>query len=211
MNRRSYLTTIGASLASPSALSSLSFTDSGGDEDDDDNGSNMPPTYYAVYMPALSIHMIHISIPDILLANSRTVEVNTETSRRVLDISDATPNDDGNWTIQNYTINDTDSIDSVAVGGVESRMWDTLEVKRAAMFFESTEYEDQGFVIVVCDNPCTLSVTESEYVCDVDKFTVRRVKTGDPSEVDVWTVRDGERASIPLYTISQTSVARWER
>jgi hypothetical protein len=205
MNRRNYLKTVAAS-----PLITTIGTASADSQDDDDE-AEYPPTYYAVYIPALSIHMIHISIPDDLLNTARTIIVNTDTSRRVLDISDDTSNDDGNWTIQNYTINDTSSIDSVAVGGVQARKWDTLEVQRAALYFDSQEYADQAFVIVVCDNPCTLSVTESEYVCDVDKFTVRRVKTGDPSAVDVWTMRGGERASIPLYPISETSVSRWQK
>jgi len=203
MNRRNYLKTV--------AASPLITTIGTASADSPDDEPEYPPTYYSVYMPALSIHMIHISIPDGLLNTARTVIVNTEMSRRVLDISEDTPNDDGRWTIRNFTVDDTEPIESVLVGGVESRMWDTLEVQRAAMYFDSQEYADQGFVIVVCDNPCTLSVTESEYVCAVDSHTVRRVQTGDPSEVDVWTMRGGERASIPLYPISQTSVARWQK
>lgn len=114
--------------------------------------------------------------------------------------------------MRNYTVDEADPIESVSVGGVESRQWDVLEVQRAAMYFESEKFADKGYVAIHCDDrPVTIETPEGEYVCEVESYTQQQVPTDDPSQVDVWTIRDGQRVSIPLYPVSQVSVARWNQ
>lgn len=204
MNRRNYLTTIGASLASPSALSSLSLPDMVGDEDDDDDGIDYPPTYYTVSMPSISVQLVHISIPDDLLDRARDLRVYSDKRAFFLrSIDDDRPNDRGNWTIRNYVIPEQ-PVESVTVGGVEGREWDVLEVQRAAMFFPDQNNEDSGFVgILADDRTVSIETPDSEYVYEVGTYIQRRVPTADPSEVEVWTMRGGERASIPIYPVAE--------
>lgn len=197
MNRRNYLTTIGASLASPSALSSLT----GGDEEDDDDGPNMPPTYYAISMPSISVQLIHISIPDYLLDSARSIKVYSEQGEFYLrSLEYDSPDDEGNWTIRNYIV-PNHSVETVSVGGVSGRKWDLLEVKRAAMFFQGND--DKGYVGIVCDDrSITIETPDSEYVCQVEKYTQKPVPTDDASQVTVWTQRAGEQVKIPLYPVT---------
>lgn len=203
MNRRNYLTTIGASFASPSALSSLSSLDVNGDDDDDD-GIDYPPTYYTVSMPSISVQLVHISIPDDLLDRARDLRVYSDERAFFLrSIAGDSPDDHGTWTIRNYVVPDH-SVASVTVGGVEGREWDVLEVQRAAMFFPNKNSGDSGFVGVLADDrPVTIETPEREYVYEVGTYTQRRVPTADPSEVDVWTIRGDERASIQLYPVAE--------
>jgi hypothetical protein len=199
MNRRNYLTTIGASLASPSALSSL--TDSGGADDNDDDGSNMPPTYYVVSMPSISVELIHISIPDYLLDRARSLRVYSDEGEFYLrSVEFDGPDNEGNSTIRNYIV-PNHPVDTVSVGGVSGRKWDVLEVQRAAMFFQGGD--DEGYVGIVCDDrPVSIETPDAEVVCQVKKYTQRPVPTDDASEVTVWTRRGGEQVKIPLYSVN---------
>lgn len=202
MNRRNYITTIGASLASPSALSSL--TDSGESDDDDDETQNMPPTYYTVSMSSISVQLIHISIPDYLLDRARTIKVHSDEREFYLrSLEFDSGDDEGNWTIRNYIV-PNHPVETVSVGGVVGRQWDVLEVQRAAMFFGSDSGEGEGYVGIVCDDrPVTIETPDGEYVCEVEKYTQRPVPTDDASEVTVWTMRDGEQVKIPLYPVTE--------
>lgn len=204
MNRRNYLTTLGASLASTSALSSLSSLDVSEGDADDDDGSNCPPTYYTVSMPSISVQLVHISIPDDLLNRARDLRVYSDERAFFLrSIEGDVPDDRGTWTIRNYVIPDH-SVASVTVGGVEGREWDVLEVQRAAMFLPAEDSDDEGFIGVLADDrPVTIETPADEYVYEVGTYTQRRVPTADPSEVDVWTMRGDERVSIPLYPVAE--------
>jgi hypothetical protein len=164
----------------------------------------MPPTYYTVSMPSISVQLIHISIPDYLLDRSRSIKMYSDQGEFYLrSLEYDSPDDEGNWTIRNY-IAPNHPVDTVSVGGVVGRHWDVLEVQRAAMFFASESEDDKGYVGIVCDDrPVIIKTPESEYVCEVEKYTQKQVPTADASEVTVWTMRDGERTKIPLYPVTE--------